>query len=144
MNIQLKKLTTTAMLPERGSDSAAGYDLFADISSEEEIKPHETKLIGTGISIAIPEGYFGGIYARSGLSLKEGLRPANCTGVVDSDYRGEVKVSLHNDSNEVRKITPNQKIAQLVIVPFLPVTFDEVDTLDETKRGEGGFGSTGK
>lgn len=144
MNIQIKKLTDTAILPDRGSEYAAGYDLFADISNEEEIKPHTTKLIGTGLAVAIPEGYFGGVYARSGLSLKEGLRPANCTGVIDSDYRGEVKVSLHNDSDEVRVVTPNQKIAQLVISPFLEVTFDEVNDLDETSRGSGGFGSTGK
>lgn len=144
MNIQIKKLNESAMLPERGSEYAAGYDLFANLFGDEEIKPHETKLIGTGLSVAIPEGYFGGIYARSGLSSKEGLRPANCTGVVDSDYRGEVKVALHNDSDEVRIIKPNQKIAQLVISPFLAVTFDEVEELDDTERGEGGFGSTGK
>ena len=97
-----------------------------------------------GIAVAIPDGYFGGIYARSGLSSKEGLRPANCTGVVDADYRGEIKVALHNDSEDVRTIEPAQKIAQLVVQPFLSVTFDEVLSLDETDRGEGGFGSTGK
>ena len=96
------------------------------------------------IAVAIPEGYFGGIFARSGLSSKEGLRPANCTGVVDADYRGEVKVALHNDSDFERRITPGQKIAQMVIMPFLAVEFDLVDDLDSTNRGEGGFGSTGK
>ncbi len=144
MEIKLKKLNSEAKIPERGSDFAAGYDLFANISEETEILPHETKLIGTGISCAIPEGYFGGIFARSGLSLKEGLRPANCVGVIDADYRGEIKVSLHNDSETKRTILPNQKIAQLVVVPFLTVEFNEVEELDDTDRGEGGFGSTGK
>lgn len=144
MEIKLKKLNDEAKIPERGSDFAAGYDLFANISEETEILPHETKLIGTGISCAIPEGYFGGIFARSGLSLKEGLRPANCVGVIDADYRGEIKVSLHNDSQIKRIVLPNQKIAQLVVVPFLPLEFCEVSELDDTNRGEGGFGSTGK
>lgn len=144
MEIKLKKLTDTARIPERGSISAAGYDLFANINEVVTIEPHTTKMIGTGIAVAIPDGYFGGIYARSGLSSKEGLRPANCTGVVDADYRGEIKVALHNDSEDVRTIEPAQKIAQLVVQPFLSVTFDEVLSLDETNRGEGGFGSTGK
>lgn len=144
MNIQLKKLSESALLPVRGSEYAAGYDLFSDIDSDVSIAPHETKLIGTGISVAIPDGYFGGIYARSGLSSKEGLRPANCTGVIDSDYRGEIKVPVHNDSNEIRIISPNQKIAQMIIQPFLSVEFEEVDSLDDTARGNKGFGSTGK
>ncbi len=144
MNIQLKKLSESALLPVRGSEYAAGYDLFSDIDSDVSIAPHETKLIGTGISVAIPDGYFGGIYARSGLSTKEGLRPANCTGVIDSDYRGEIKVPVHNDSNEIRVISPNQKIAQMIIQPFLSVEFEEVDSLDDTARGNKGFGSTGK
>ena len=144
MEIKLKKITDASKVPERGSEHAAGYDLFANISGNVEILPHETKLIGTGISCAIPAGYFGGIFARSGLSLKEGLRPANCVGVIDADYRGEIKVSLHNDSKVKRVVEPNQKIAQLVVVPFLTVEFNEVDELDDTDRGEGGFGSTGK
>jgi len=144
VNIQLKKLSESALLPVRGSEYAAGYDLFSDIDSDVSIAPHETKLIGTGISVAIPDGYFGGIYARSGLSTKEGLRPANCTGVIDSDYRGEIKVPVHNDSNEIRVISPNQKIAQMIIQPFLSVEFEEVDSLDDTARGNNGFGSTGK
>ena len=144
MNIQLKKLSESALLPVRGSEYAAGYDLFSDIDSDVSIAPHETMLIGTGISVAIPDGYFGGIYARSGLSTKEGLRPANCTGVIDSDYRGEIKVPVHNDSNEIRVISPNQKIAQMIIQPFLSVEFEEVDSLDDTARGNKGFGSTGK
>ena len=144
MRINLKKLTETAVLPERGSSYAAGYDLFADVKETLEIAPHKTAMIPTGLAMEIPEGYFGGIFARSGLASKESLRPANCVGVVDADYRGEVKVALHNDSDEIRTITPGQKVAQLVIVPFLSVEFDEVDTLSDTVRGAGGFGSTGK
>lgn len=144
MDIKIKRLTDTAKLPERGSSDAAGYDLFADISSPLTISPHTTEMIGTGVAVAIPCGYFGGVYARSGLSAKEGLRPANCTGVIDADYRGEIKVALHNDTDGARTISPMQKIAQLVIQPFLAVTFDEVSELDDTERGAGGFGSTGK
>lgn len=144
MKIQIKKLTQTAILPERGSDYAAGYDLFADVKEQLELLPHQTAMIPTGLAMEIPEGYFGGIFARSGLASKEGLRPANCVGVVDADYRGEVKVALHNDGETVRVITPGQKVAQLVVVPFLSVEFDEVDALSDTVRGAGGFGSTGK
>ena len=144
MEINIKKLNETAKLPQRGSNFAAGYDLFANISEEVKIAPHETKMIGTGLAMEIPAGYFGGVFARSGLSSKEGLRPANCVGVVDADYRGEVKVALHNDSNIERTVTPDEKIAQLVVVPFLSVEFEEVDKLSDTVRGEGGFGSTGK
>ncbi len=144
MRINITKLTDTAKLPDRGSAAAAGYDLFANITEPVIIEPQETKLIGTGLAMEIPEGYFGGIFARSGLSCKEGLRPANCTGVIDADYRGEIKVALHNDSLVSRTITPDQKIAQLVIIPFLAVDFDLVSDLSDTARGEGGFGSTGK
>ena len=144
MKINIKKLTETAILPERGSAYAAGYDLFADLEDSVEIQPHETKMVGTGLAMEIPEGYFGGVFARSGLSAKEGLRPANCVGVGDADYRGEVKVALHNDGDVVREIKKGQKIAQLVVVPFLSVEFDEVEELSETVRGVGGFGSTGK
>lgn len=144
MKINIKKLTVTAILPERGSAYAAGYDLFADIQEVQEIHPHETKMISTGLSMEIPEGYFGGVFARSGLSSKEGLRPANCVGVVDADYRGPVCVALHNDSEVVRSVQPGQKIAQMVVVPFLAVEFEEVEALSDTVRGEGGFGSTGK
>ena len=136
-------MTDSAKLPERGSVSAAGYDLFADVAEDTTIQPHETKMIGTGLAMEIPEGYFGGIFARSGLSAKEGLRPANCVGVVDSDYRGEIKVALHNDGEQARVITPAEKIAQLVVVPFLSVDFNEVSNLSDTVRGHGGFGSTG-
>ena len=144
MKIALRKMTESAQIPVRGSLQAAGYDLFADLSEAVTILPQETKMVGTGIACAIPDGYFGGIYARSGLSAKEGLRPANCTGVVDSDYRGEIKVALHNDSKASRTILPGQKIAQMVVQAFLPVEFETVEDLDATERGGGGFGSTGK
>lgn len=144
MKINIKRLTETAKLPERGSEYAAGYDLFADVEKSVEIKPTETRMIGTGVAMEIPEGYFGGIFARSGLSTKEGLRPANCVGVVDSDYRGEIRVALHNDSETDRYIFRGQKIAQMVVVPFLSVEFEEVEELNDTVRGTGGFGSTGK
>ena len=100
-------------------------------------------MIGTGIAISIPTGYFGGVFARSGLSTKEGLRPANCVGVVDSSYRGEIMVCLHNDSNETRIVTNGQRIAQLVILPCPAVELVEVDNLDKTTRNDGGFGSSG-
>ena len=144
MKINLKKLTDTAILPERGSAYAAGYDLFADVKEQVTIEAHKTAMIPTGLAMEIPEGYFGGIFARSGLASKESLRPANCVGVVDADYRGEVKVALHNDSDEKRVIIPGQKVAQLVVVPFLSVEFAEVESLSDTVRGVGGFGSTGK
>ena len=144
MEINIKRLTDSAKLPDRGSAFAAGYDLFADVTEDVTILPHETKMIGTGLAMEIPEGYFGGIFARSGLSAKEGLRPANCVGVVDSDYRGEIKVALHNDGEVPRVVTSAEKIAQLVVVPFLSVDFNEVSELSDTVRGAGGFGATGK
>ena len=144
MKIQIKKLTETAKLPTRGSDRAAGYDLYADSVESVLIKPHTTTKVGTGLAIAIPEGYFGAIFARSGLAAKQGLRPANCVGVCDEDYRGEYIVALYNDTDMNRIIEPGDRIAQLVVLPYLPVEFEEVDELSETERGAGGFGSTGK
>ncbi len=144
MKINIKKLSATAKLPERGSAYAAGYDLFADIQENVEIAPHTTYMVNTGVAMEIPEGYWGGIFARSGLSAKEGLRPANCVGVVDADYRGPICVALHNDGDVTRTITPGQKVAQMVVVPFLSVEFEEVAELSDTVRGAGGFGSTGK
>lgn len=142
--IKIKKLTDTAKTPTRGSEHAAGYDLYADVKEDVQIKPHETVKIGTGLAMEVPDGYFGAIFARSGLASKEGLRPANCVGVCDSDYRGEYIVAIHNDSEETRTIAAGERIAQLVVMPYLPVTFDEVAELTDTNRGEGGFGSTGK
>ena len=144
MKIQIKKLKENAIIPTRGSDRAAGYDIYACLENEITIGAGETVKIGTGLSIAVPEGYFGAIFARSGLAAKEGLRPANCVGVADSDYRGEYIVALHNDSAISRVVTPGERIAQLVVMPYLSVEFEEVDSLDETERGAGGFGSTGK
>ena len=144
MEIRVRKLTETAVLPSRGSTLAAGCDLYADLQEPVTIEPHETKMIGTGLAMEIPEGYFGAIFARSGLAAKESLRPANCVGVVDADYRGEFRVALHNDGEIPRVIAPGERIAQLVVIPYLPVGFAEVDELGETDRGSGGFGSTGK
>lgn len=144
MKIRLKKLNEKAKLPSAGSVKAAGYDLYACLEKEElTIAPHETVLVGTGLAAAIPEGYFGGIFARSGLAAKQGLRPANCVGVIDADYRGELKVALHNDSREDRTIGDGERIAQLVVLPFLQLEFELADELDETERGAGGFGHTG-
>ena len=139
MEIKIKKITDNAKIT-RGSDQAAGYDLYA--VTDATINPHECVLVGTGLIMQIPEGYFGGIYARSGLASKQGLRPANCVGIVDSDYRGEVMVALRNDTNEVRSVSAGERIAQIVIQPYLNVTFVEGE-LDDTERGAGGFGSTG-
>ncbi|MCH4193173.1 MAG: dUTP diphosphatase [Butyrivibrio sp.] len=144
MEINVKQLTETAQLPTRGSEYAAGYDLYADIQEAIKIGPHMTAKIATGLAMEIPEGYFGAIFARSGLATKESLRPANCVGVIDADYRGPVMVALHNDAQTEREVTPGERIAQLVVMPFLPVTFHTVEELGETSRGEGGFGSTGK
>ncbi len=145
MLIHIKKINPNATIPTRGSQYAAGYDLYACIDGGEvTIDPHSTQKIGTGLAIAVPNGYFGAIFARSGLASKEGLRPANCVGVADSDYRGEYIVALHNDSNTPRTVKHGDRIAQLVIMPHLSVEFCESQQLDETDRGSGGFGSTGK
>ena len=144
MKVKIKKLSENAVLPHRGSKAAAGYDLYACLSEPVTVRPHETAMISTGLSMAIPEGYFGAVVARSGLASREGLRPANCIGVCDSDYRGEIIVALHNDSEEERCVAPGERIAQLVILPFLSADFEECDELDATERGSGGFGSTGK
>lgn len=144
MNIKVKRLTNTARLPERGSKFSAGYDLSADIGESILIRPQETVKIPTGLAFEVPEGYFGGVYARSGLATKQGLRPANAVGVCDSDFRGEYIVALHNDSDTTRVIEPGQRIAQIVFQPYLMCDLDDVDNLTETDRGDGGFGSTGK
>lgn len=143
-NVKFIKLNPMAQTPTRGSLFAAGYDLSAAIDMNVVIAPHTTIKIGTGLAVALPEGTFGGVYARSGISAREGLRPANCTGVVDSDYRGELIVALHNDSNEYRIVEPGERIAQFIVQPYVNVEFEEAETLNETDRGSGGFGSTGK
>ena len=143
--MKIKRLDKKAIVPTRGSEYAAGYDLYAAFKEEKiTIWPHDTIMIDTGWSMEIPEGYFGAIFARSGLAAKQGLRPANCVGVIDSDYRGPVKVALHNDTQEHQIVHQGDRIAQLVIMPYKSIEFEEVDELDDTTRGEGGFGSTGK
>lgn len=144
MKIRFKKLTETATIPTQGSPYSAGYDLYADLKEPVEILPHKTVKIGTGLAFELPEGYFGAIFARSGLATKHGIRPANCIGLCDMDYRGEYIVAAHNDSDVPVTINPKERIAQLVIMPYLSVEFEETDMLSETVRGEGGFGSTGK
>ena len=145
MKINIKKLKSNTVIPTRGSAAAAGYDLYACLDADEAvIPPHSTQKIGTGLAVAVPDGYFGAIFARSGLAAKSGLRPANCVGVADSDYRGEYIVALHNDTDEPKTVKNGERIAQLVIMPYLSVEFNEVSELDSTERGAGGFGSTGK
>ncbi len=141
--IAVKKLNENAVLPTYGSDFSAGADLYALCEDEVVILPNETKLIHTGLAMEIPEGYAGLIYARSGLASKRGLAPANKVGVVDADYRGEVMVALHNHSTIEQKISNGERIAQLVVAPFLKAEYVAVEELSETVRGVGGFGSTG-
>lgn len=138
--------TKNAKLPCKGSEEAAGYDLYASLDKEDTkiIPPHATVKINTGLKMAIPKGYFGAIFARSGLATKQGLRPANCVGVIDSDYRGEVIVALHNDTATNKVINNGDRIAQLSIIPYEKCEFIKTDKLDKTIRGEGGFGSSGK
>lgn len=143
-NILIKKLTETAKIPARGSQEAAGVDLYADIAEDIIISPHQTVKIGTGLSMKLPDGTFGAIFARSGLATKKGLRPSNCCGVCDSDYRGEYIVALHNDTNSMQIVKPGERIAQMILLPYIAMNFLEVDELDKTERGAGGFGSTGE
>lgn len=144
MFVHIKKLNDKAIIPTQGHPGDAGFDLYACLDEPVTIKAGETVKISTGLAIAIPDGYFGGVVARSGLATKQGLRPANCLGVCDAPYRGEYIVALHNDSSEDRIINPEDRIAQLVIMPFLHAHFIETDELNDTERGDGGFGSTGK
>ena len=141
--IAVKKLDERAVLPTYGSEFAAGADLYAVLDEEITFAPNQTILVRTGLAMEIPEGYAGFIYARSGLASKRGLAPANKVGVVDADYRGEVMVALHNHSAVEQKVAPGERIAQLVVAPFLKVMFEEAQELSDTVRGEGGFGSTG-
>lgn len=144
MNIKVKKLKPGATVPTMGSKFAAGADLYSAEDTDVVIEPNETKFIGTGLAMEIPEGYVGLVYARSGLACKRGLAPANKVGVVDSDYRGEIKVALHNHGKEAQTVEKGERIAQMVIAPYLSVNYEEADELSETERGEGGFGSTGR
>lgn len=141
--VNIKKIKPNATVPTYGSATAAGADLYACIDTAITIEPFATVMIPTGFAMALPDGYAGLIYARSGLASKKGLAPANKVGVIDSDYRGEVMVALHNHSNVPATIEPDERIAQLVVTPYVCAAFAEVDELDATERGEGGFGSTG-
>lgn len=146
--MKIKLLSSNAKLPTQGSAAAAGYDLYSATSAT--INPHETVMIPTDLAIETPKGFWGGIYARSGLATKRGMRPANCVGVIDSDYRGNIVVALHNDGTEPQTIEAGDRIAQLVFHRQLTIPPDKngniwqvVEDLSETDRGEGGFGSTG-
>ncbi len=144
MKIKVKKLSDRAQLPSYGTSFSAGADLYAAQEDVLVIGPGQTAMVPTGIALEIPEGYGGFIYARSGLSVKKGLAPANKVGVVDADYRGEVMVALYNQSSVPQQVEPGERIAQLVIAPFLKAEFETVNALSDTLRGGGGFGSTGK
>lgn len=144
MEVKIKKNKNNAILPTKGSKEAAGFDLYACCDDIVIIEPHETEKISTGLIIQPPKGYFGAIVARSGLATKNGLRPANCLGVCDEDYRGEYIVALHNDTDYLQVVNPSDRIAQLIFMPYIDVTFYEVSELDATERGDGGFGSTGR
>lgn len=144
MKVNIKKLNENAVMPTYGSPYSAGADLYACIDTEITIMPNETVLVKTGLAMELEIGYVALIYARSGLASKRGLAPANKVGVVDCDYRGEIMVALHNHSNEAQTIAPKERIAQMVITPYVKAEFEEADTLSDTVRGEGGFGSTGR
>lgn len=143
--VNFVKLSPTAQMPTQGSEWAAGWDLHADLEGKDliTIHPGEVRKISTGIAIALPEYTFGAIYARSGMTTKRGLAPANKVGVIDSDYRGPVIVALKNESNQIQYIEHGERIAQLVVQPYVTVKFNEVDSIGTTARGAGGFGSTG-
>lgn len=141
--VNIKKLKDDAVIPTYGSEYAAGADLYACIEDTIVLQPGETRLVPTGLAMELPIGYAGLIYARSGLASKKGLAPANKVGVVDSDYRGEVMVALHNHSTAEASIEPKERIAQLVITPYIAAVFNQVENLEDTARGTGGFGSTG-
>lgn len=143
-NVNIKKLNEKAIIPTYGTEFAAGCDLYACMDEEVTIMPHETAFIKTGLALEIPVGYAGLIYARSGLACKSGLAPANKVGVIDADYRGEIMVALHNHTNEAKTVGAGERVAQLVITPYIVAAFNEVDELENTVRGAGGFGSTGK
>lgn len=141
--INIKKLHANAKIPTFGSEFAAGFDIYACNTEPITIPAGETVLIHTGLAMEIPAGYGGFVYARSGLATKRGLAPANKVGVIDADYRGEIMIALHNQSQEAQEVAVGERIAQMVIAPFLKVDFNQVEELTDTMRGAGGFGSTG-
>ena len=144
MNIKIKKLTETTIIPKRETIGAAGADLHADIKESITILPNHIEKIPTGLSIEVPEGYVALIFGRSGLGINHGIVPANAVGVVDEDFRGGMQIGLLNNSNEIFKVNPNDRIAQLVIIPYDKATYIDADELSKTERGINGFGSTGK
>ncbi len=142
-NVKVKKLVESAIIPTYATEFSAGADLYACTQAPIIINPHQTVMVHTGIAMEIPVGYAGLVYARSGMATKRNLAPANKVGVIDSDYRGEIMVALHNHGEEAQTIENGERIAQLVIAPFVTADFILADELCETVRGEGGFGSTG-
>ena len=140
--VRVKKLRENAVLPSYGSDYAAGADLYA--CNAVTVEPGATEFVQTGLALEVPAGYAGLVYARSGLACKKGLAPVNKVGVIDADYRGEVMVALYNHSSQAVEIEPGERVAQLVITPYLTAVFEETEELSDTVRGEGGFGSTGR
>ena len=144
MEVKIKKVTETAILPTKGTEGSAGYDLYVDSDEEIMIHPHRTEMLQTNIAFEIPKGYFGAVYARSGISTKRGLRPATCVSVIDSDYRGSVGVPIHNDTDGIRFVDAHERVAQIVITPIPEVELVLVDELSDTGRGIGGFGSSGE
>ena len=141
--VKFKKLSPNSFIPTYGTAQSAGADLYSGMEQPVTIEPGKTEFIHTGIAIAIPEGLVGLVYARSGLACKKGIAPAIKVGVIDADYRGEIMVALYNHGNEAVTVDPGDRIAQLVLTPFITAAFDQTDSLDETDRGNGGFGSTG-
>lgn len=144
MDVRFKRLNDLAKIPTRGSKFSAGYDLYAATDKDVQIPPHATVKIGTGLAMDIPVGWFGGVFARSGIATNRGLRPANCVPVIDCDYRGEWLIPLHNDSNETKTVQAGERIAQLILLPYQDIDFIEVNELAKTDRGDGGFGHTGE
>ena len=142
MKVRIKKLDPNATLPTYGTEFSAGADLY-NLDEQVTIAPRATVLVHTGLAVEIPEGYGGFIYARSGLATKRGLAPANKVGVIDADYRGEIMVALHNHTDSPATVEPRERVAQLVIAPFLKAEYELCDDLSDTARGAGGFGSTG-
>lgn len=141
--IKIKRLTDTAIIPTRATDGAAGYDLYVDTDTSIVISPHKTRMLQTNIAFEIPVGWFGAVFARSGLSTRHGIRPSTCVSVIDSDYRGSVGVPLHNDFDSAYMVRRGERVAQIVFLPAGQFDLVEVDDLTDTDRGNGGFGSTG-
>ncbi|MBR1496243.1 MAG: dUTP diphosphatase [Oscillospiraceae bacterium] len=143
MTLRFQRLSPNASVPTAATPFAAGYDLRACLDAPVDIAPGQTVMVGTGLAIALPEGWFGAVFARSGLAARQGLRPANCVGVCDCDYRGEYLIPLHNDSDETRTVSHGDRIAQLVLLPCPRIEFEEAESLPASGRGVSGFGSTG-